>query len=163
MTIGNTIALGPLVLSTDRLLAMLAIASFIGLMSFLTRKSLRPSSNAATAAVVAGLVMGRIGYVAMHIPSFSDDPLSALAIWQGGFSMIAGIVGAALVLVVTLRRSAALYRSLTSQSSGQQAIESSVSIGSRLTNQSGCMSPKPNPTTAPERKLRGCRRFYASA
>lgn len=114
MTIGNTIALGPLVLSTDRLLAMLAIAAFIGLMSFLTRKSLRPSSNAATAAVVAGLVMGRIGYVAMHIPSFSDDPLSALAIWQGGFSMIAGIVGAALVLVVTLRRSAALYRSLAS-------------------------------------------------
>ena len=114
MTIGNTVALGPLVISTDRLLALLAIAAFIGLVSFLTRKSSRPMSNAATAAVVAGLVMGRIGYVALHIPSFSDDPLSALAIWQGGFSVIAGIVGAALVLVVTLRRAAVLYRSLAS-------------------------------------------------
>ncbi|MBC3940121.1 TlpA disulfide reductase family protein [Sphingomonas albertensis] len=114
MTIGNTVALGPLVLSTDRLLALLAIAVFIGLVSFLTRKSPRPTSNAATAAVVAGLVMGRIGYVAMHIPSYSDDPLSALAIWQGGFSVTAGIVGAALVLVATLRRSAALHRSLAS-------------------------------------------------
>lgn len=114
MTIGNTVALGPLVLSTDRLLALLAIAAFIGLVSFLTRKSSQPTSNAVTAAVVAGLVMGRVGYVAMHIPSYSDNPVSALAIWQGGFSVIAGIVAAALVLVATLRRSAALYRSLAS-------------------------------------------------
>ena len=41
--------------------------------------------------------------------------------------------------------------------------ENGVSNDRGLTNQSGCTSPQPNPTTTPKPKLWGCRRYYASA
>lgn len=114
LTMGDTVSIGPLMIATDRLLVLVAILMFLGVSAALTRTSPRPTSNAATVAVIAGLVAARIGYVAAHISSYSDEPASIFAFWLGGFSPITGLVGAAAVLVVALRRSAALYRSLAS-------------------------------------------------
>ncbi|MEN2786898.1 prolipoprotein diacylglyceryl transferase family protein [Sphingomonas qilianensis] len=111
---GSIVTLGPLAMATDRLLGLVAVMAFIGLAALLTRAASRPTSNAVTIAVLAGLGTGRIGYVAAHLPSFREDPAAVFAIWQGGFSPIAGIAGAAAALIVMLGRSTALYRSLAS-------------------------------------------------
>ncbi|MGO7251887.1 hypothetical protein ACCS63_36750, partial [Rhizobium brockwellii] len=50
----------------------------------------------------------RIGYVAAHWSSYTGAPLSILAVWQGGFSPVAGLLGAAEMLAIRLGRSSAL-------------------------------------------------------
>jgi hypothetical protein len=102
------------VVPSDRLLVVVAVVMFMGMTAVLTRTSSRPTANAITAAVVAGVVTGRIGYVAAHLSSFRDGQVSTFAIWKGGFSPITSIVGAIAVLILTLGKSAALYRSLAS-------------------------------------------------
>ena len=108
----NTVSLGPLVIATDRLLALVAVMVFVGLISAFAPRSVAPTSNAVTVTVVSGAVAGRIGYVAGHIASFRGDPASILAFWQGGFSAVTGIFAAAIALALMLGRSAVLYRSL---------------------------------------------------
>ncbi|MGQ9717829.1 MAG: prolipoprotein diacylglyceryl transferase family protein [Anaerolineae bacterium] len=50
------------------------------------------------AAAVGGLLLGRLGYVAAHLPYFREHPPAALAFWQGGLSapgvVVGGTVGA---------------------------------------------------------------------
>lgn len=50
------------------------------------------------AAAVGGLLLGRLGYVAAHLPYFREHPLAAPAFWQGGLSgpgvVVGGAVGA---------------------------------------------------------------------
>lgn len=105
---GSAIAIGPLMLAADRGLAVLCVALFLGLTALAERFGAMRASSVATSAVIVGLVTARLGYVAAHWSSYGDEPLSILAFWQGGFSAIAGIVGAAVVLVVRLGRSRAL-------------------------------------------------------
>jgi prolipoprotein diacylglyceryltransferase len=47
------------------------------------------------AAAVGGLLLGRLGYVAAHLPYFREHPTAALALWQGGFSAPGVVVGGA--------------------------------------------------------------------
>ena len=50
------------------------------------------------AAAVGGLLVGRLAYVAAHLPYFREYPAAALALWQGGLSapgaVVGGVVGA---------------------------------------------------------------------
>ncbi|WP_294444595.1 TlpA disulfide reductase family protein [uncultured Sphingomonas sp.] len=95
-------------LAVDRGLAVLCIVVFLGLTTLAGRSRFPRVSAVATSAIVAGLITARIGYVAAHWSSYADAPLSILAVWQGGFSPVAGLLGAAAMLAIRLGRSSAL-------------------------------------------------------
>lgn len=105
---GGAMVLGPLMLGVDRGLAVLCIAMFFGLATLAARFRLPRVSAVATSAILVGLVTARIGYVAAHWSSYADAPLSVFALWQGGFSAIGGLVGAAATLAIRLGRTRSL-------------------------------------------------------
>lgn len=105
---GGAIAIGPLMLAMDRGLAVLCIVVFLGLAALAARFRLPRVSAVATSAILIGLVTARIGYVAAHWSSYADAPLTVLALWQGGFSAIGGLVGAAATLAIRLGRTRSL-------------------------------------------------------
>lgn len=105
---GSAIVIGPLMLAVDRGLAVLCIAVFLGLSALAERFGAARVSAAASTAIIAGLIAGRIGYVAIHWSSYAEAPLSMLAVWQGGFSAVAGIAGAAIAILVRLGRTRSL-------------------------------------------------------
>lgn len=105
---GSAVVIGPLMLAVDRGLAILCIAVFLGLTALAERFGSAKVSAVATTAVIAGLIAARIGYVAAHWSSYADAPLSMLAVWQGGFSAVAGIAGAAIAIIVRLGRTRSL-------------------------------------------------------
>lgn len=48
--------------------------------------------------VAIGAILGaRFFYVLTHLDQYADDPLSALAIWEGGLTFLGGVAGAVLV------------------------------------------------------------------
>lgn len=55
--------------------------------------------DAAVAAVICGLLLSRLTFVALHFDQYLGDPLSALAFWQGGLTgwgaAIGGLLGCA--------------------------------------------------------------------
>ena len=105
---GGAVVLGPLMLAVDRGLAVLCIAVFLGLTVLARRLRYPRVSTVATSAIVVGLAAARIGYVAAHWSSYADAPFSMFAVWQGGFSAIGGLVGAAATLAIRLGRTRAL-------------------------------------------------------
>jgi len=104
----GAVVLGPLMLAVDRGLAMLCVAVFLGLTTLAGRLRCPRVSTVATSAIGVGVVAARIGYVAAHWSSYVDAPLSMFAVWQGGFSALAGIVGAAATLAIRLGSTPAL-------------------------------------------------------
>jgi thiol-disulfide isomerase/thioredoxin len=107
------LSLGPLAIAGDRLAALLAIWGFLAGTGMIARRWALPQpARTGWFATVIGLVMARVAFVVAHAPIYADDPLSALALWQGGFLTWPGIAGAALVLVVGLRPWRALLAGL---------------------------------------------------
>lgn len=53
---------------------------------------------------VGAVVGARFFYVANHLAAFRDDPWSALAIWQGGLTLLGGITGGVVTGVLVARR-----------------------------------------------------------
>ncbi len=88
----NAVALGPLVFAPDRFAAILAIAAFLIASEILARKVDRGFSDWAWKAVLVFIAGARLGHVVLHAQSFASEPLRALAFWQGGFSIEAGIL-----------------------------------------------------------------------
>ncbi len=97
---GSAVAIGPLMLAVDRGLAVLCIVVFFGLTALAERLRFPRLGTVATSAIVAGMVAARIGYVVPHWRYYAEAPLSTLAVWQGGFSAVAGLVGAAAMLAI---------------------------------------------------------------
>lgn len=102
---GNAVTIGPFLIAMDRGVAILCILLFFGIASLARRWGAIRFAGVVTSVVLAGVVTARIGYVADHAAIYADAPWSVLAIWQGGFSALAGIVGAAAFLMVRLGRS----------------------------------------------------------
>ena len=100
-----TIPLGPLMLAADRLIALAAIALFLFACERIGRRSgqHRAASRTAWLAVLAGIVAARLGFVAENWSAFAAEPVSALYLWQGGFSALWGAGAAAVVLLVGWR------------------------------------------------------------
>lgn len=97
----GAITIGPLMLATDRLAAVVGILVFTIVSSVLaTRKDPR-LGGWATGVVLIGLVSARLGHVIEHLASFAETPLRIFAFWQGGFSPVWAILP---VLVFTLLR-----------------------------------------------------------
>ena len=55
-------------------------------------------------ALVGAIVGARFFYVLGHWSDFSDDPLSALRIWEGGISLVGGIAGAVIFAYPVMRK-----------------------------------------------------------
>lgn len=84
----NAFELGPLLLSGERVAILVAVFVFV-IGSGLLAARLSPRFNPwSTSIVVGGLLVARLAYVAAHWTYFEEDPLRALAIWQGGFAWL---------------------------------------------------------------------------
>jgi prolipoprotein diacylglyceryl transferase len=100
--------LGPLNLRMYGLL--IAIGAFLALQLIVRRYERfggepEVAEKAGLLALLFGLIGGRIGYVIPRYDRFLDDPLSIVAIWEGGLVLFGGIAaGAAAAIVYTRRR-----------------------------------------------------------
>lgn len=94
----NAVQLGPLVLSTPRLTAILGFAAFLIAAHVMSRKHPRLPDLAwsATGLVV---IVARLGYVVENIGVYLREPLTVLFLWQGGFSPLWGLALASVYLL----------------------------------------------------------------
>ena len=99
----NAIAIGPLVFPTQHIAILAGIFVFSFLSSIFSRRVDPVVGKWSTWALIAGLVGGRLGHVALHWQSFSGDLWRAFAIWQGGFEPITGLVSALLASALFIR------------------------------------------------------------
>ncbi|URD61117.1 TlpA family protein disulfide reductase [Sphingomonas sp. KRR8] len=104
MTLPQTFQLGPLILSSDRVLALVLFAFFLAITSVVAKRVDVRAERAGWWALVIGVATARAGYVLMNWDAFAADPLSIMLIWQGGFSLAAGLAGALAAITVTMRR-----------------------------------------------------------
>lgn len=99
----NAIELGPLVLSGERFAIIVGVAVFL-LASGVLASRVSPRFNAwSTVAVLTGLAAARLAHVVVHWSYFADDPLRALAVWQGGFIWPWALAPVAVAAIVMLR------------------------------------------------------------
>ncbi len=96
--------LGPLMIATDRALALVAIWAFLTIATLVTAQTGRNVGRAAWIAVAVGIVAARIGFILENLPAFLTEPWTMLALWQGGFSSWIGVGAAAATLLAMLRR-----------------------------------------------------------
>lgn len=63
-------------------------------------------------AVIGALVGARLAYVVNHLGDYTDQPLEALKVWEGGISLLGGIAGAILAAIPVMRRERLRFWSL---------------------------------------------------
>ena len=104
---GNAIELGPLTVH------YYGIAITIGVLVAITVLRRRYAAlggnpdladRVAIWAVVTGLVGARLGHVLPRLERFGEDPLSMLAIWEGGLAYFGGLLAGAVAAVLLVRR-----------------------------------------------------------
>lgn len=54
-------------------------------------------------AAVGALIGARLAYAVNHVSDYSDNPLSVLAVWEGGISLFGGIAGGVIAALPTMR------------------------------------------------------------
>jgi len=108
----GVVELGPLVMASERLLALALIIGFVIVLDRISARRGIETKRTTGFALIVGLVAARAAFVLSHLTAFSGDWLSALAFWQGGFVAWAGIAATAAVLVLRLRPRDALIRGL---------------------------------------------------
>lgn len=99
----NDVAIGPLIFAGDRLAAIIGVASFLvvsAILSGYVDPGIRRWSNHA---LIAGLIAARAGHVIEHLDNFLAEPWRILAVWQGGFSFLWGLVAVLAVTAVHVR------------------------------------------------------------
>ena len=100
----GVLQLGPLMIATDRLVAVMSLWAFLGAGSIIARRTGTRADRAAWIAALVGLVAGRAGYVVEHGEAFAVEPWTAVAVWQGGFAITPGFVAALVTIVLMLGR-----------------------------------------------------------
>lgn len=98
------LALGPFLFSAERLAALFGLAVVLGAAEIVGRRVDPRLGRWGYLAVGLGLVGARAGHVLEHASSFASEPWRVFAVWQGGFSWPWGLLTAALVTVLALRR-----------------------------------------------------------
>ncbi|HEY9091357.1 TlpA disulfide reductase family protein [Parasphingorhabdus sp.] len=98
----NIVQLGPFMFAADRLFAVALLVIFTLAVGKIGEKTGRDAAKAALWALVAGILAARFAYIVLHLEAYSQDWWLALAFWQGGFSVWAGIAIAAVVMVMML-------------------------------------------------------------
>ena len=88
--------IGPFQLGWHGIFTALAVAGGVWLALRLgARRGISPElvSTVATWAVVGGIIGARLFHVLDHLPQYAQDPLSALAVWQGGIAVYGAFIG----------------------------------------------------------------------
>jgi thiol-disulfide isomerase/thioredoxin len=99
----NAIELGPVVLSGERFAILLGVLVFMVGSGWLASR-ISPRLNPwSTTVALGGIAVARLAYVAGHWDYFRDDPLRALAVWQGGFNWL-WVLPVVVVASITLLR-----------------------------------------------------------
>ncbi len=108
----DIIQLGPLALALDRLVAVGLILAFLTVIDWIVRRYQVKTWQPAAVALFAGLLAARAGHVWRHRESYALDPMAALQAWLGGWDWVWGVTATTLVLILTLRRRAAVAAGL---------------------------------------------------
>lgn len=137
----NVVAIGPFVFSSGQFAGILGIFAFTIVTSILARRVDPVIAKWSTWALIGGLVVARLGHVALHWQSFAGEPLRIFAFWQGGFQPLAGLVG---VLIV----SALFIRSLKAGLAAAGAIAFSLVLWVGVTQLTQATLGQPAPTFA---------------
>lgn len=101
----NGIALGPLIFSADQAPWLIGASVLFLLATLLGRSSAGRLGGWAVGVVLWSVIGARAGFVVAHIDTYLADPISVLAIWQGGFAPSAGAAAALAVSIWHLSRS----------------------------------------------------------
>ena len=99
----DVIEIGPLALAKVRLIATVAIWLFLAATFWIGARTKSRAAAAGWGAVLIGILVARVAYVFQNLEAFALNPIETLYIWQGGFSVIAGILGAASTLIFMIR------------------------------------------------------------
>ena len=108
----HCVSIGPLLFSTAVLTLLFGIIAGMGTNTFLTRRGYADAGNAAFIALGCGLLLGRAAFVAGWWPQYVQQPLSILNVRDGGFELIASVLGVLLVSALIGWRRPALRRAL---------------------------------------------------
>lgn len=98
----EVLAIGPLMFAVDRLLALALISVFLSFAAWVDTRTNSGASRTAWIALCTGIAAARLTYVAENYAAFAIEPLTIVALWQGGFNWWAGVIAAAIVIVVLL-------------------------------------------------------------
>lgn len=101
-----SVTLGPLRLTWHGLFGLLAAVAgaLAGIRLVRPRVSFDDGYAIATWGILGGLLGSRLFHVLDRLPFYLERPAQALAVWDGGESIIGGIVGGILAAVVVIRR-----------------------------------------------------------
>ena len=114
----NAISIGPLMLATDRVSALIGIAVFLAITSVLARRMGEPIGRWSTLAFFGGVVAARLGHVAINWETFALEPWRMIAIWQGGFHWPTGVIVAIMLLFALVRSAGQRVAGITSLVAG---------------------------------------------
>lgn len=101
--------LGPLVVRWYALSYLVGFVAGWRLAIYLGRRSpIRPNGEDADAfivwAIIGVILGGRLGYVLFYnLPAYTENPLSALRIWEGGMAFHGGLIGMLLAMYLFAR------------------------------------------------------------
>ncbi len=99
----KAVAVGPLMLAGDRLAAIIGIAAFMIVSAILSSRIDSRIGQWSNQSLIAGFIAARAGHVIEHLDNFLAEPWRILAVWQGGFSLLGGLVAVLAVTAVHVR------------------------------------------------------------
>lgn len=129
----DALELGPFVLSSERAIAFLGLAVFTLVADIWARRpgntALRASlSSWASHNIWIVLLGARLGFVIRHYQVYLGHPLSALYIWQGGFTPFWGIGLALLYSFYTVRKTTLTARTMLPPALAGLVVWAAVSV-----------------------------------
>jgi cytochrome c biogenesis protein CcmG, thiol:disulfide interchange protein DsbE len=98
--VGDVVQLGPLVIASERLLAVVAVWMFLALATWHSRRHTEVDGRVPWLAVLVGILTARLAFVLQSLGGYRNNPLEALYLWQGGFSPLFGVAAGAIVLAL---------------------------------------------------------------
>lgn len=99
----NAVAIGPLMFAGDRLAAIFGIGAFMIVSAILSTRFDPRIGRWSNQALIVGLIAARTGHVMEHLDNFLAEPWRILAVWQGGFSLLWGLVAALAITAFHVR------------------------------------------------------------
>lgn len=108
----QTVTLGPLGLSLSQLLLVTAFILALVVGAIAGRRTQVPTAGTLSDIFLAAVVSARIGFVLIYLEHYQDNLWTLVDIRDGGFSIAAGLAGAAVVTAWKLWRQPPLRRPL---------------------------------------------------
>ena len=99
----DMVMIGPLALSTGRLLAVVGILAFLMLGAWVGRRMGRPVEGVLWLALTVGVVAARAAFVLTHWADYAATPAAIFSVGDGGFMLWPGVLAAMAALAIGLR------------------------------------------------------------